>query len=58
MWWHPWPPSIIKALILDRNHDGTLTNSDLNLAALVLHEATLLEMCPEATMATSQWGIG
>ena len=51
MWRHPWPPDIVKALILDRNPEGTLTNSDLDIAALVLHEATLLDTCLEATMA-------
>ena len=56
MWRHPCPPDIIKALISDRNSEGTLTNSDLKLATLVLHEATLLETCPEATMAAPQSG--
>ena len=46
VWRHPWPPDIIKALISDRNPEGTLTTSDLELAALVLHEATLLDTCP------------
>ena len=51
MWRNPWPPDITKALILDRNPEGTLTNSDLEVDALVLHEATLMDTCPEATMA-------
>ena len=37
VWWHPWMPEIATALISDRNHEGTLKNSDLELAALVLH---------------------
>ena len=57
MWRHPWSPDIIKALITDRNPEGTLTNSDPNPAALVLQEATLLETCPEATMAAPQSGL-
>ena len=28
VWRHPWLPDIIKALITDRNPEGTLTNSD------------------------------
>ena len=56
MWRHLWTPNIIKALISDRNPEGTLTNSDLELATLVLHEATLLETCPEATMAAPRSG--
>ena len=51
MWRHPWPPDIITAIISDRNPEGDLINSNLELDALVLHEATLLEACPEATMA-------
>ena len=39
---HPWPPGIIADLVSSTNRDGTITNSDLELAALVLHEATLL----------------
>ena len=57
MWRHPWPPRINKALISDRNPEGTLKNSNLELAALVLHEATLMETCPEATMAAPRSGL-
>ena len=39
---------------MDGNPEGTLTNSNLELAALVLHEAALLETCPEAKMAAPQ----
>ena len=42
VWQHPWSPNIIKALILDRNPEGTLTKFDLELATLVVHEATPL----------------
>ena len=57
VWRHPCPPNIIKILISDRNPEGILTNYDLELAALVLPEATLLEMCPEATMAAPFSGL-
>ena len=34
----PWSPEIFAALILDKNPWGTLNNSILELATLVLHE--------------------
>ena len=51
MWRHPWLPNIITSLISDRNPERTLTNSDLEIVTLFLHEATLLETYPDATMA-------
>ena len=55
--WHPsWISDIIEALVSDTNPEGTLTNSDLKIAALVLQEATLLEACYEAIMATPRLG--
>ena len=57
VWRHLWPPNIIKALILDRNPEGTLTNSDLELATLVLNEATLMDTCPEATIDAPRLGL-
>ena len=33
------------------NREGTITNSDLELAASVLHEATLLAAVPEDRLA-------
>ena len=56
VWRHPWPPDIIKALILDINPEGTLENSDLKLATLVLHKDTLMDTCSEETMAAPQSG--
>ena len=57
MWHHPLPLDIIAALISDKNNGGTLTNSDLELAALVLPKATLLDVCPDATMAAPCSGL-
>ena len=54
MWRHPWPFNIIKALISDRNPEGTLTKSDLELAALVLHKYSLLDTYLEETIAAPQ----
>ena len=56
MWRHPWPPDIIADLVSSTNREGTITNSDLELAALVLHEATLLAALPEARLAVSRSG--
>ena len=44
------PHEIIASLILENNPVGTLTNFELELSTLVLHEATLLDMCHEANM--------
>ena len=58
VWRHPWSPDIIAALVLDKNTGGTLTNSDLELFALVLHKATLLSVYPDANMAAPPPRIG
>ena len=50
VWRLPWPPDIVDDLILSTNPHGKITNSDLELAALVLQEATLLEAVPKASM--------
>ena len=55
--WHPsWTSDIIAALVSDTNPEGTLTNSDLKIAALNLQEATLPEACSEAILATPRLG--
>ena len=56
MWRHTWPPDIIVILISDRNPRGELTKSDLEIDTLVLHEANLLDVCPEANMAAPRSG--
>ena len=47
----PWPPDIVDNLISATNPQGKITNSDLELATLILQEATLLEAVPQASMA-------
>ena len=37
--------------------EGTITNSNLELSALVLHEATLLAAVPEARLAAPRSGF-
>ena len=42
VWHHLWPPDIIDDLVLVTNPGGVLTNSNLNISALILHNITLL----------------
>ena len=51
VWRHPWPADTTAELVLLTNLNGTVTNSDPELSALVLEEATLLEEVPKACMA-------
>ena len=37
VWRHPWPAEIIADRISSRNRDGAITNSDVELAALIIH---------------------
>ena len=53
---HSWPPGIVNNLVSATNPEGQLTKSDLELAALNLHEATLLTAAPEARMAAPRSG--
>ena len=46
VWRHPWPADIISDLVSSTNREGKITNLDLELAALVLHEATSQAGCP------------
>ena len=50
-WRHPWPADIIANLVSSTIREGTITNSDLELAALVLHQATLLAAVPDTRLA-------
>ena len=56
VWRYPWTTDIIVSLVSSTNLQGTIDNSDLELAALVLQEATLLEAVPKARMAALLWG--
>ena len=56
VWRLPWPPNIADNLISGTNPQGKITNYDLELAALVLQEATLLEAVPKASMAAPRSG--
>ena len=46
VWRLPWPEDIQKDLVSFDNPQGRITNSDLELAALVLQEATFPFICP------------
>ena len=56
VWRHLWPPDIITILVSLTNPQGTVTNSELDLAALVLQEATFLEAFSKACMAAPRSG--
>ena len=51
VWCHPCLPDIIVALVLNTNPEGNLTNLDLQLSVIILHEVNLLEECPGKIMA-------
>ena len=57
VWCHPWPEDIITNLVYLTNREGTITNSDLELAVLVIHESTLLAEVPEVVMAAPRSGL-
>ena len=46
VWRHPWTYGITATLILVTNTGRTLTTSNLDLIALVVHKATLLAAVP------------
>ena len=45
VWRLKWPADIIAALVSFNNPNGSVTNSDLELAALILQEATFPLLC-------------
>ena len=48
---HHWPPYISSDLVLVTNPEGSITNSDLNISSLILHDNTLLVAVLETSMA-------
>ena len=52
----PWPPYIINNLILAINPEGQLTNSNIEITALILHKATLPTAVTEERMAAPRSG--
>ena len=53
-WRYEWPPDISAALVSDDNPNGTITNSDLELAGTIAHEAVLAQVVSlrDTTVAT------
>ena len=51
VWRHPWLADIISKLVPSTNREGMVTNSDPELAAIVLYEATLLAAVPDDRLA-------
>ena len=56
VWRHPWLADIIVNLVSFKNREGTITNSNLELADLVLHEFNLLVTVPDARLAAPRSG--
>ena len=57
VWWHPCPTDATAELFLFANPHGTIINSDLELAALVLQESTLLKAVPKACIYAPRSGF-
>ena len=51
VWQNTWSADVTAELVSPTNPNGTISNSDPELAALVLQEATLLKAAPKARMA-------
>ena len=51
VWRHPLPADVTSVLVSSTNSHGAMDNSELELATLVLQEATLLDAVPKARMA-------
>ena len=45
LWRASFPPKIVAQLITDKNPHGTITNSDLELAATIAHDSILTQEC-------------
>ena len=56
MWIYPWPSGIISNIISSKNREGTITNSNLELATLVLSEANLLAVVPDSRLVAPHSG--
>ena len=56
VWQNPWPPYIVASLLSSANPQGTITNSNLKLAALVLQEAAFLKAVHKTRMAAPRSG--
>ena len=57
VWRLPWPEDIKSDLVSFDNQQGRITNSDLELAALVLQEATFPFICPSPAWRAPFTGI-
>ena len=56
VWRHPWLPDTITALLPEKNPRGTIINSGLELATIILHKTTLLDVCPDTNVAAPRSG--
>ena len=56
VWPLPWHLDAVTSLVSSTNPQGKITNSDIDLAALILQEATLPEAVPKDHMAAPHSG--
>ena len=56
VWHHPWPSDIIVKIVSSTNRDRMITNSNLELVEIVLHEAILLAAVTDARLAAPHSG--
>jgi hypothetical protein len=58
VWRVKWPADITTSIISDSNPSGTITNSDLEMAGVLMHESVLEEALGAEAMVTAQMAIG
>ena len=57
VWSYPWLPDIIAYLFPSKNIEGNITNTDLELVALVLHKSTLMAAFSTARISAPCSGL-
>ena len=55
MWWVPWPNSIRAALVSFQNPSGTISNSDLEMAGMLLHYLVPEQLAPLHHVHIATW---
>ena len=57
VWHHFWPADIVENLVSSTNRQGAITNYNMELSAIILHEATLIAAVPEARLDLPHSGL-
>ena len=55
VWRVPWPPIIQTRLVTFHNPDGTISNSDLEMAGMLLHYLVLEQLAPLRHIHVAAW---